>query len=279
MSASIAPLTQKDTDALRELLAKDVPHNLYLLGILEEYGIEPAPHHPPFCFYGRMIAGNLTAALFVGGQGGLLLPSASDGFSIRPIARQLTGTFEPRTCLGERAVVDVLTQQLSGRRAKLSLATRLFSVSADDLGPFTNPALRLAEARDLPELVPMAAAAIEETLGIDPLSEQADAFKQRVEKRIAGKRTYVFEEGGRLVFKIDVGSRSPFGAELEGMYTLPSERRNGHATLCLGQLSRHLLSSLPRLALRVPDEEGPVSAAARRVGYLPGRPQRLVIFQ
>ena len=98
-------------------------------------------------------------------------------------------------------------------------------------------------------------------------------------QRVRARRTYVLEEGGELVFKVDVGSRSQHGAELEGLYTLPAQRRRGHATLCLGQISRHLLSSLPRLTLRVDEQDASLAGIARKVGFVPGRPQRLVLME
>jgi len=65
---------------------------------------------------------------------------------------------------------------------------------------------------------------------------------------------------------------------LEGIYTIPDERRRGHATLSLGQISRHLLSSLPRLTLRVDDLDPGLAGVARKVGYVAGRAQRLVLM-
>ncbi len=161
----------------------------------------------------------------------------------------------------------------------LSRSQRLFSVSADDLGPFTNPTLRLATESDFDQLVPIAAAAAKEMVERDPLVEDPDAFRARVKMRIATNRTYVLEGSHReLVFKIDIGSRSSHGAELEGLYTVPAARRLGHATLSLGQISRHLLSSLPRLTLRVDDNDSFLAGLARKVGFLAGRAQRLVVL-
>jgi predicted GNAT family acetyltransferase len=114
--------------------------------------------------------------------------------------------------------------------------------------------------------------------GKDPIVLDPDAFEDRVRQRVRGKRTYVLEEMGTLIFKVDVGPRSQYGAELEGLYTVPSERGKGHATLSLGQICRHLLSSIPRLVLRVP-EESPVARMARKVGFVPGRAHRLVMIE
>jgi GNAT superfamily N-acetyltransferase len=275
MSPTVESLGPVHVSALRALLRRDLPHNLYLLGLVEEFGVVCGPDRAPFRYVGRFTeAGELAAALFVGGEGGLVVPSASALSDVADIGRSLKGTVRLGACMGERALVDALVLQL-GSPPRFSRSQKLFSVSADDLGPFTNPNLRQATAADLPQLVPLAAAGVAEVLERDPLAEDPEGFAARVRQRATSGRTYVLELEGRLVFKVDVGSRSQHGADLEGAYTLPEARRRGHATLCLGQISRFLLSSLPRLTLRV-DEASPFGEIARRVGYLPGRPQRLV---
>jgi hypothetical protein len=153
---------------------------------------------------------------------------------------------------------------------------KLFSVSPNDLGPFTNPLLRPAVELDLPELVPMAAACVKEMHQRDPLEEDKDGFALRVKQRVQAQRTYVLDEKGKIVFKLDVGSRSQFGAELEGIYTAPEHRNRGHATLCLGQISRFLMSSLPRLTVRVDEDTPHFASIAKKVGYLQGRTQKFI---
>ena len=74
----------------------------------------------------------------------------------------------------------------------------------------------------------------------------------------------VLESEGKLVFKADVAWKSPHGAEISGLYTAQDHRHRGHATLGLGQLSRQLLSGLPRLTLRGNEA---VSRVALNVGY------------
>ncbi|MBK7857792.1 MAG: DUF4081 domain-containing protein [Archangiaceae bacterium] len=279
MGVSVEQLQPRHLDTLRGLLAREPAHNLYLLGILEDYGIAPRPQHPPFAFHGRFVDAELTAALFVGGSGSLVVPSASPPAAIADIAKALSGKLTPGAMLGDKAAVDVLLQHLCPTvKPRASRAQRLFAVSADDLGPFTNPTLRLAVEADLDQLVPMAAAAIREATELDPLATDARAFADRVKMRVQTRRTYVLEDNKRLVFKIDLGSRCPHGAELEGLYTVPDARRLHHATLSLGQISRHLLSSLPRLTLRVDDSNAQLAGLARKVGYLAGRAQRTVVL-
>ncbi len=274
MPAVVEPIGPSHVAALRAMLSRDTTHNMYLLGLMEEFGVV-SNARAPFTFFGRFFDGELTAALFVGGQGGLLVPSASSATHINDIVKTLLGLVTPRGVLGEQGVVDSILRQF-GVSAKFSKAQRLFSVSPNDLGPFTNPLLRAAVEADLPRLIPMAAACIKERNGRDPLEEDATGFALRVTQRVNAGRTYVLEEEGELVFKLDIGSRSQFGAELEGIYTAPAHRKKGHATLCLGQISRFLMSSLPRLTVRIDDEQPYFADTARKVGYLQGRAQKLV---
>jgi uncharacterized protein len=279
MPVTVQQLGPKDVEALRALLSRDPAHNLYLLGLLEEFGILPQPGPRGFAFYGRFDGRNLTAALFVGGGGGLLVPSAMDGTSAGVLGDMLAQQVKLKAAVGEKLAVDALVRSLCTSKPRLSRTYRLFCVSADDMGPFTNPLLRLAREDDLPRLLPLAAAAVRETLDRDPLAEDPEHFQARVLQRIRARRTYVYEDSGEFVFKVDIGSRSQLGAELEGLYTLPSQRGKGHATLNLGQISRHLLSSLPRLVLRVDERDERMARIARRVGYVAGRVQRLVLAE
>ncbi|AKF79922.1 DUF4081 domain-containing protein [Myxococcus faecalis] len=278
MPVSVEQLGPQDADALRALLSKDPVHNLYLLGLLEEFGIA-ARGRIPFAFYGRFDNKLLTAAVFVGGEGGLVVPSASDASATSVIADALASSLSLKAAVGDKSSVDALLRSLSPGKPRLSRTQRLFSVSADDLGPFTNPLLRLAREEDLPRLLPLAQGYVREAMERDPLSEDPRGYEARVVQRVRQKRTYVLEENDALVLKVDIGSRSQYGAELEGLYTLPSERQKGHATLCLGQISRHLLSSLPRLTMRIDERDESTARIARKVGYLAGRTWRLVLVE
>ncbi|RYZ35662.1 MAG: DUF4081 domain-containing protein [Myxococcaceae bacterium] len=279
MPVTVEQLVPSHTDALRALLAKDAVHNLYLLGLLEEFGIAAPVREAAFSFHGRFDSGVLTAAIFVGGEGGLVVPSASDASATGVIADALAASLKLRATVGDKSAVDALVRSLCEGKPRLSRTQRLFSVSADDLGPFTNPTLRLAREEDVPRLLPLAQGYVREILERDPLAEDPVHYEARLLQRVRQRRTYVLEENGALVFKVDIGCRSQFGAELEGMYTLASRRREGHATLCLGQISRHLLSSLPRLAMRIDERDESTARIARKVGYHAGRTQRLVLVE
>src|SRR4249919_472101 len=106
MTATVETLGAKDLHTLRAMLAKDPVHNLYLLGLMDEFGIVPAPYRAPFAFHGRFQGSELAAAVFVGGTGGLVIPSASDELLITAIATTLAGKVRIRSSVGERGAVD-----------------------------------------------------------------------------------------------------------------------------------------------------------------------------
>jgi uncharacterized protein len=274
MVVTIEPLSEQHLENARALLAQDAVHNMYLLGVLEEFGLA-GPEASPFTFWGRFESGALTALVFVGGSGELVIPAANSVEHTTEIAKNLSGQIDLRACQGEAALVDCLVQHC-GAKVEFSKEQVLYSVSADDLGPFTNPALRLAVQTDLDGLVPLATGAVHELFQVEVSDVDSDNFRERVRQRIVHQRTYLLEVDGSAVFKLDIGPKSRFGAELEGLYTTPSARGKGHATLSLGQISRYLMSSLPRLTVRVDKSSERFAKIARRVGYVPGRAQRWV---
>src|SRR5436190_23767759 len=134
MAVSVEPLHSRHLDLLRQLLAREPAHNLYLLGLLEDFGVTARPGRPPFNFYGRFVDDELTAAVFVGGDGALMVPSASPVNAIGDLAKSLAMSFKAASILGDKIAVDVLAQHLCSKKPSLSKTQRLFAVSADDLG-------------------------------------------------------------------------------------------------------------------------------------------------
>ena len=271
-------VTADRLETLRALLAKDPVQNMLLLAVLEEYGLGRAGA-PPFRFLGAFDGEAIKAVVFVGGNGSLVVPAgvpAAAGELARHLAEQ---GVKLRACMGERLAVDAVVKAFGAMRIALDRLQRLCSVSADDMGPFVAPQLRPAEAADIDALVPLAAAAVKESLGFDAQQEEGELFRQRVAARIKAGRTWVMTHDGRLVFKVDMGARSRFGAELENPYLVPEMRRRGLGTLALGQVCRQQLSAIPRLTLRYDEKDPVLSRVCRKVGFVPVRSQRLVVAE
>ena len=271
-------VTAERLDALRALLAKDPVQNMLLLALLEEYGLGK-PEAPPFRFLAVSDGAAFKAVLFVGGEGNLLIP-AGDPSATGEMARHLAESgIKLRSAVGEKAAVDAVVKAFGAIHIAIDRMQRLCSVSADDMGPFVAPQLRSAEERDIDELVPLAAAAVKESLGLDAEAAEGPLFRQRVAARVKAGRTWVMTHEGKVVFKVDMGARSRYGAELENPYMVPEMRKRGLGTLALGQVCRQQLSAIPRLTLRYDEKDPVLSRVCRKVGFVPVRSQRLVVAE
>jgi hypothetical protein len=271
-------VTAERLEALRTLLAKDPVQNMLLLALLEEYELGRADA-PPFRFLGVHDGPGFKAVLFVGGEGNLLIP-AGDPMAAGELARHLAEKgVRLRSAVGEKFAVDAVVRAFGAIRLSLDRNQRLCSVSADDMGPFVAPQLRPAEERDVEELVPLAAAAVKESLGFDAHDAEGPLFHQRVAARVKAGRTWVMTHEDRVVFKVDMGARSRYGAELENPFLVPELRKKGLGTLALGQVCRQQLSAIPRLTLRYDEKDPILSRVCRKVGFVPVRSQRLVVAE
>ncbi len=267
-----------DLERLKAFLARDPIQNLFALSVLEEYGLG-RPGAPEFAFHAASEGGELRAVTFVGGQGELYVP-CGDPTHAGLIGRQLAEAGLPlRSAHGERAAVDATLRSFGSLKLKIDQVQKLLKVSADDLGPFVEPKLRPAQDADLDELVRLSAAAIQESLGVDPLAVEGPRFTQRVAARVRAGRSWVVRTEEQLSFKIDMGVRCRYGAELENMYMLPAMRRRGLATLALGQVCRQHLAALPRLSVCFDDRLDSLARTCRKVGFVPVRNQRLVVAE
>lgn len=276
-------ITNERLGELKTFLASELSLNLFTLGVLEDHGLSADDGAPVQAFALQNADGDMEAVAVSGGEGGLILPYAKSAMAAESLGRALADTLDARSLMGTRSTLDAFLRGMKATDRVLMIRPLCyFTASANDLGPFVCPELRLATVDDLPELIPLAAAAIEETLGENPLTCAREAFERRIAARTLLGRTFVLTKDGEIVFKLDTTARNRFGLEIEGIYTRPDYRRRGLATLALGQITRHMLGTMPRLVVRADEGDEIAACLCRRVGYLPARRQghpRLLILR
>jgi ribosomal protein S18 acetylase RimI-like enzyme len=111
--------------------------------------------------------------------------------------------------------------------------------------------LRLATSSDLDLLLPACAAAHEEELGVNPLEYDPPGFRHRTRVQIVSGRSWLWSEGGRILFKAEASAWTPSAIQLQQVWTDPELRGRGYARRALGDLCRLLLESTPRVCLFV----------------------------
>jgi uncharacterized protein len=111
--------------------------------------------------------------------------------------------------------------------------------------------LRAAQAGDLAMLVPACAAAYLEELGVDPLANDPDGFRWRTRVQIEEGRSWLWEEGGRILFKAEASAWTPHAVQLQQVWADAEARGHGYARRGLQDLCRLLLGGTPAVCLFV----------------------------
>jgi ribosomal protein S18 acetylase RimI-like enzyme len=207
----------------------------------------------------------LTAVLHLGAN---LVPSGEGTHEFAGLASR----GNPRMLIGEeRAVTDLW------EAAKDALP----SVREDRPGqpvyvlekppPPGESGLRAATLSDLDLLVRTSAAAFFEEVGIDGYARDPTLFEWRTRSQIEDGRSWLWEEGGQILFKAEASAWTESAVQLQQVWVDPVLRGRGYAKQGLGDLCRLLLESTPAVCLFVRPENEPAirlyeSLGMRRVG-------------
>jgi predicted GNAT family acetyltransferase len=127
--------------------------------------------------------------------------------------------------------------------------------------------LRAATLADLDLIVPVHAETAFEESGINPLEVDPVGFRQRCARRIEKGRTYVWVEGGKLIFKAEIVTDTPEVVYLEGVWVNPQERGKGYGLRCVSQMTKGLLHRTGAVCLLVNEKNKAAQEFYRRAGY------------
>jgi uncharacterized protein len=123
-----------------------------------------------------------------------------------------------------------------------------------------------ASLDELDEIVENSAAMIRGELGSDPRRNGSD-FRSRTAALIRIGWFWRLRLGSRLLFMCHVGSQSAQTLQLQGVWSPPQARGQGHATRGLGAVCDRLLDQHRTISLYVNDFNAPAIALYERVGF------------
>ena len=126
---------------------------------------------------------------------------------------------------------------------------------------------RLAERRDEDRVLRLSAAMYTEEMGENPMARDPDGYRRRVRMLIARGWTYVYETGGQLQFKMDVGCASHHTAQIQGVYVPPDLRGRGVGATAMAACCELAFDRHPNLSLYVNDFNTPAVAMYERIGF------------
>ena len=129
------------------------------------------------------------------------------------------------------------------------------------------PGLRRATLADLEMIVAVNASMAWDESGVNPLTRDANGFRERAARRIEKGRVWVWIESQQLVFKTDIIAETPQATYLEGVYVVPEQRVKGYGLRCLSQLAGVLLAHTDTICLTVNERSTGSQQFYKRAGY------------
>jgi RimJ/RimL family protein N-acetyltransferase len=138
--------------------------------------------------------------------------------------------------------------------------------------------LRPASPDDFDLLLPACAAAHYEEIGIDPLERDPEGFRWRTRAQIDEGRSWVWIDGGTILFKAEASASTPRAVQLQQVWVDPPVRGQGYGQRGLRDLCRLLLERVPTVCLFVRSENTPAIRVYEAVGMRHTISYRSLIF-
>ena len=257
---------EKDEPEVLRFLAERALHNVVMAGLIRDNGIESEFNRGTF--YGcRDTAGELKGVALIGHA---VFFDARCDEAVQQFAKVAQQSALTHMLMAEQESIERFWKCYApkGQPQRRVCREVLFELTKAMTQFEEVDGLRLATIDDLAHVMPVHAAMAFEESGVNPLQIDPEGFRQRCQRRIEERRTWVFVEAGQLIFKADVISDTREVIYLEGIYVHPDYRRKGHGSRCLAQLSRHLLSQTSAISLLVNEERQEAQRFFRKLGFV-----------
>jgi ribosomal protein S18 acetylase RimI-like enzyme len=177
-----------------------------------------------------------------------------------------------RVLVGERSTVGQLWARLKkiGMEARIDRDQLGYAVTREEFRP-AEPRLDLEVATDahLDQVVSASAAMAREEAQDDPQARNPDLFRSRIQDRLTRGRDFIYREKNQLLFKTNVAALSTLGGQIEGIYTLPSQRRLGIGRRGTAAVTTWVLERAQRAVLLVNEDNVGARGLYESLGYRP----------
>jgi uncharacterized protein len=265
----VRPIGRGDQAVAMAALARNPVRDVFIAsrilhdGALTAFG--PSP------LWGAFDDGDLRGLLHIGPN---LVPATDDQAACEALAVAAGGLYPTRMVVGERTTVELLWSLIGDsyppprevRRRQFVYAVDPDRLVRDPHGPGPGVA-RLAERSDEDQVLRLSAAMYTEEMGENPMARDPDGYRRRVRMLISRGWTYVYESGGQLQFKMDVGCASDHTAQIQGVYVPGELRGRGVGTTAMSACCQLAFERHPNLSLYVNDFNTPAITLYERIGF------------
>lgn len=141
------------------------------------------------------------------------------------------------------------------------------STPPSHLGVQLDSRVRRATLDEVDLVLPAAEHMFTQEIGYPPYTGSPAFYRDSIWRLIRAGRTYVVIEGGRVIFKADVGSVALGVSQIQGVWLAPELRGQGlAASLMASTLEQAMDDHAPLATLYVNDYNAPAIATYRRIG-------------
>jgi predicted GNAT family acetyltransferase len=266
-STSLRVLRPDDLADVRELLQRDPVADVFVASRVEAVGLDPARLGGEM--WGYTVDGRLEALCHAGAN---LVPVQAGSDAVRAFAER--GRRQGRRCasiVGERSAVSELWAELApvwGPARDVRDPQPLMAIS----GPpaiEVDPLVRRVRPEELDVLVPACVAMFTEEVGVSPVGPDGGAsYRSRVAELVRAGRAFARIEGGRVVFKAEIGSASSAACQVQGVWVPPDLRGQGLSApgmATVAEIARREIA--PVVSLYVNGFNEAARATYRKVGF------------
>lgn len=266
-STSLRVLRPEDLAQVHDVLSRDPVADVFVASRVQAVGLDPARLGGEM--WGYAVEGRLESLCHAGAN--LVpvqaTPEAVSAFAER--ARRLG-----RRCasiVGERDAVAALWHELEtswGPARDVRDPQPLMSMESRPLVP-SDPAVRPVRMDELDVLVPACVAMFTEEVGVSPVGVDGGAsYRARIAELVRAGRAYARIEGGRVLFKAEIGSSSGRVCQVQGVWVPPDLRGRGLAAPGMAAVVEQARRDVaPVVSLYVNDFNQAARATYRRVGF------------
>lgn len=260
-------LDASDLEAFQRLAAEDPVVNVFVSHRARVTRLDPRWLGGEM--WGRFEDGELRSACHVGAN---LVPVQATEDDARVFAeRALARGRSVSTIIGPRAAVRTIWDTVAGSWGT-PRDQRWNQPHLEISGPpavTPDPLVRRTTTADLEVLYPACVSMYTEEVGVSPeVAGGADMYRTRVRQLISRGWSFARIEDGQVLFKAEVACRTPYAAQVQGVWVAPEHRGEGLAAAGMAAVVEQILTDVaPVVSLYVNHYNEPARRAYDRVGF------------
>ena len=260
-------LDDSDRDEALALLDLDPVANVFVSSRVRAVGLNPARLGGQMWGFGPR--GGLVSLCYAGAN---MVPVNAGPEAVHAFADRARK--QGRRCssiVGPVDAVALLWERLEphwGRARAIRWAQPVMATSRRPPVP-PDPLVRRVRPEEFDIVLPACVAMFTEEVGVSPnLGDGGALYRTRVAELIRIGRSYARIDGGRVVFKAEVGAVTPHACQIQGVWVAPELRGKGHAVAGMAAVVEAAMSCFaPVVSLYVNDYNGSARAVYRKVGF------------